>query len=343
MNLKEFKIEFDKIFADMLKKNVDEVRSVFEYKRLEEFVDYIKDYCLSWWKRIRPYMAYLTYVSFWWKNIDEILRFSVIFETFHNMALIHDDIIDKSTKRHNVFTINEFIKENIWHEHISNSQAMLIWDLMLNRVYSILNEKYDFDMNLLEQARDNVFLTIQNTIIWEMIDVDMMLLDRIHTIENINKKNLLKTAVYTFSRPMLIGSILWGASKKEQDDVFELWKNLWLAFQVRDDLMDIIHWDNTKSWFSDVQEWQQTLFTNYIMTKWTDRQKKILKKYLWKKLNNSQIKKMQEVFLDSWAIEFWKKTIDDFLVISDKILKWMTFDDNYKIFFLQIINKIKSQ
>ncbi|NCO98153.1 hypothetical protein GW864_03190 [bacterium] len=32
-----------------------------------------------------------------------------MFELFHTMALIHDDIIDQSEKRHNILTIHQYI------------------------------------------------------------------------------------------------------------------------------------------------------------------------------------------------------------------------------------------
>jgi geranylgeranyl pyrophosphate synthase len=40
-----------------------------------------------------------------------------------------------------------------------------------------------------------------------------------------------------------------------------------LAFQMRDDYLDITCGDKTKSLFSDIQEGQQTYFTNYIFEK----------------------------------------------------------------------------
>jgi len=44
------------------------------------------------------------------KKEKEILDFGVIFELFHTMALIHDDIIDSADKRHNAMTMHKFIE-----------------------------------------------------------------------------------------------------------------------------------------------------------------------------------------------------------------------------------------
>ncbi|HCB51818.1 TPA: hypothetical protein DEP21_04610 [Patescibacteria group bacterium] len=37
------------------------------------------------------------------------MKFSMIFELFHTMALIHDDIIDQAAKRHNISTMHKYI------------------------------------------------------------------------------------------------------------------------------------------------------------------------------------------------------------------------------------------
>jgi len=56
------------------------------------------------------------------------MHFGIIFELLHSMALIHDDIIDQSEKRHNVDTMhyyaNKLLKEK--NMHIASSQALLI-------------------------------------------------------------------------------------------------------------------------------------------------------------------------------------------------------------------------
>ena len=43
------------------------------------------------------------------KQEKDILQFAIIFELLHTMALIHDDIIDQSDKRHNVPTMHKQI------------------------------------------------------------------------------------------------------------------------------------------------------------------------------------------------------------------------------------------
>jgi len=263
----------------------------------------------------------LTYYGLWWKKIDDIIEVSKVFELFHTMALIHDDIIDKSDKRHNVPTIHEHINNTFPQKniHIANWQAMLIWDLILNRVYNILYSQNNFQKDIFDKVKQLIHKTIEEVILWEMIDVDMTLLEPT-TVEDIQKKNLYKTARYTFARPMLIGAILAWADQQTQDKIFSLWEELGLAFQVRDDLLDITDGDITKTQFSDVQEWQQTLFTQHILTKGKTEDKNFLKKCLWKKLSEVEITKLQQIFQESGAINRWKQKIEKHTKNAIKIL-----------------------
>jgi geranylgeranyl pyrophosphate synthase len=57
------------------------------------------------------------------------------------MALIHDDIMDQSEKRHNAMTLHTYVETllgtNINKHHVGESQAILIGDLILCRVYEL--------------------------------------------------------------------------------------------------------------------------------------------------------------------------------------------------------------
>jgi geranylgeranyl pyrophosphate synthase len=78
-------------------------------------------------------------------------------------------------------------------------------------------------------------------------------------------------------------------------------------------MMDLTFGDKTKSVFKDIQEGQQTYFTNYIFNKGTPEQKQLLAECLGKSLNEDQIKKLQEMFEASGAIAFGKDMITDFI------------------------------
>jgi len=305
MDIDDFKKKFDVILKEYVNEKINQSKKLLSDDKINKFINYISDFIFSGWKRIRPYCLRLIYKWYGWQNEEAIMRFGIIFELLHSMALIHDDIIDKSQKRHNVLTMHAYINtilgnsDRLWH--ISEWQAMLVWDLILAWVYELRYKNHEFTETALMSARDNVHAMIEEVILWQMIDVNMMS-SWPAKFELIEKKNIYKTASYTFVRPMLTWAILAWATKEQKEYIWELAKNLWLAFQLRDDFFDIISGDTTKTVFSDIREGQQTYFTNFIYENWSDEQKRLLTKCMWSgdQLTNQDIEKLQNNFNESW-------------------------------------------
>jgi len=340
MDLKTFKIEFDEILRPHLENKIQSAKNLLEHNRLNNFLQHTLNYIFWWWKRIRPYLAYLWYNSMGWKNKKEIMQFIMVFEIFHNMALIHDDIIDKSKLRHNVNCIHEFINKEIKDLHIAEGQAMLIWDLLLSRMHELLNENYNFNIEDLQKAKKNIHKMIHEVILGEMIDVDMMLWEDVND-KDLEKKNIYKTAKYTFTRPLMVWAIIAWAQKEEIEKIWNMWTQLGLAYQTRDDLMDLIQHDTSKSTFGDVQEWAQTSFTNYVYKNGSEKQKKLLKSCMRKQLSPNQISSLKTMFHESGAINYWKKLIQKYGQEATQILDSINFTNTkYKQHLHILIQKI---
>lgn len=342
MDLKSFKETFDVILKSYVDQKIYQAKVLLDDKRLNSYVEYIQNFLFSWWKRIRPYCMWLMYKWLGGKSDEESMKFAVAFELFHSMALIHDDIIDQAEKRHNIPTMHKYIAWRFSSEnnHIGEGEAILVGDLLLSRVYEHINKSYDFPQNLLSQARNNLHNMIEDVILGQMIDVDMMAGD-LASYELIEKKSYYKTASYTFIRPMTIWAILADADQTNKDLVKELGKYLWLAFQLRDDMMDITFGDPTKSPFSDIQEGQQTYFTNYIFTKGTEEQKETLRNAMGKRLTSEQITDLQNMFHQSGALELWQKRLQEYAKKAAETLEKFSFkQDLAKQWFTMLIQKI---
>jgi geranylgeranyl diphosphate synthase type I len=130
MDLKTFKTTFDKELKKYITQKISNTQKLVKHPKIINFLEYIQEYIFSGGKRIRPYVFYTTHLAFLnnqtTQSQQSALHFSMIFEILHTMALIHDDIIDKSDKRHNVKTIHKQIDTKINNPHIANSQAILI-------------------------------------------------------------------------------------------------------------------------------------------------------------------------------------------------------------------------
>ena len=344
MDLASFKTTFDGILQTYIQEKVKQAQKLIDDKKINTFIDYINTFIFSGGKRIRPYGLWLIYKWFGGDNEKAILNFGIIFELLHSMALIHDDVIDQADKRHNAFTVHTFIEKALkWSlhaHHVAEGQAILLGDLLLSRVYELRYKQHDFAENLLLEARKNVHSMIEEVILWQMIDVDMMI-SWPASLSLIDKKNMYKTASYTFIRPMLTWAILADASDQQKKLVIELGKYMGMAFQMRDDYLDITFGDKTKSAFSDIQEWQQTYFTNYIFEKWTPKQKELLKSSMGKKLDDTQIKALQAMFEESGAIAFGKKNILEYSQKARDILAETQINDKAKSYVLALIKKME--
>ena len=140
---------------------------------------------------------------------------------------------------------------------------------------------------------------------------------------------------------MLTWAILANASKKQQALISELGNYMGMAFQMRDDYLDIIGGDKTKSTFSDIQEWQQTYFTNYIFAEGTPEQKKLLKSSMGKTLWAEKITTLQAMFEASGAINFGKESILKYSWKAREILEKTALNDESKASILALIKKME--
>lgn len=327
MNIHEFKAKFDPILQEYLSEKIQQSKNLLQDPRLNSYMDYIQDFVFSGWKRIRPYVMRLSYRGFAGTSDIDAMRFSMVFELLHSMALIHDDVIDQADKRHNITSMHKYIESKLpqWKYRVGESQAILIGDIIFAWVYELAHMTHNFPLDLLEKSRANLHNMIEDVILWQMIDVDLTAQEPA-SYDLIEKKYHYKTASYTFIRPMLSGAILWWADSQQLELISELWKYLWLAFQLRDDMMDLTFWDPTKTYFTDIQEWQQTYFTHYIFKNGSEEQKKLLKETLWNPLNDSQIAELQKMFSESEAIQKWQELLKDYISQAKSILTKIPFE-----------------
>lgn len=344
MDLSSFKTTFDGVLQTYIHDKIAQAEKIIDDKRINTFIEYISTFIFSGGKRIRPYGLRIIYTWFGGDNEKAILNFGIIFELLHSMALIHDDIIDQADKRHNALTVHSYIQTLLANKpnakHIAEGQAILLWDLLLSRVYELRYKQHDFPENLLWEARRNVHSMIEEVILWQMIDVDMMISGPA-SLSLIDKKNMYKTASYTFIRPMLTWAILANASKEEQELIKALGTHMGIAFQMRDDYLDIIGWDKTKSTFSDIQEGQQTYFTNYIFEKGTPQQQEILHSCMGKPLNTEEIKTLQIMFEESGALAFGKQGILEHSQEAKATLEKTQLNTEAKESILMLIKKME--
>lgn len=345
MTLKDFLCIFNPVLEQVLEEKLKTSYDILKEKELQKILNYTKDFILWWGKRIRPYLLFAMYKAFGGRKDNEILKFGTGFELRHAFALIHDDIMDEWDTRRNIKTYHKYIQsitQNVKSEHYWISQAILMWDLVFNWANEIVFDNYDLDVQKLGQVRKNYLEMSRETIFGQIIDVSLTLGEKTNK-DTLDKKNLLKTSKYTFVKPMVIWAILWGAQTLELHKIEELWKYLGSAFQIRDDLKDVLE-SAQKSWktcFSDVKEWQQTVLTYYILEKGSEDQKTFLQHCMWRDLSKQDIDQLKNIFEESWAIDYGFGEIKKNLSQAQKILDTINFVDiSYKKTIEEILDLI---
>ena len=174
-------------------------------------------------KRIRPLLA-LIGCELFNQTPALALNAALAVELFHNFSLIHDDILDAAPLRRNQQTVH-----TKWNTNI----AILSGDVMLVKAFQVL-ANYD------AETFKNLSTVLQHTSIQvcEGQQQDMNFENAEHvTIEDYLKMIEFKTSVL-LGCSLQMGAIVAGAGSKEQNDLYEFGKNLGIAFQLNDDLLD---------------------------------------------------------------------------------------------------------
>lgn len=230
---------------DIADKGILNVNIPQEPSRLYEPIRYT---LASGGKRIRPVLV-LAACNIFADSIDKALYPALAIELFHNFTLIHDDIMDNAPIRRNQPTV--FAK---WGQDV----AILSGDALNILAYQQVAKT---DKEYLPQV-----LTTFNKIALGVCDGQQYDMDfenaQFVTQDEYIKMIQLKTSVL-LQGALEIGGIVGNASQADILRLGEFGKNLGLAFQLQDDLLDSYGNPNTfgKKIGGDIVENKKTFLT----------------------------------------------------------------------------------
>lgn len=348
IELSDFKRKIDKYLLDFLNQKIESLPP-HKNEEIEEIFTHLKTFAKEG-KRIRSYIAFLGYKLSGGKEEEKAIKLFISIELFHAFCLIHDDIMDKAASRHGIKTIHKFVSDSVKNDkfvnpqHFGDSQAILIGDSLLAWTLEVLFKNKDFSIERIDRAREIFFKMGDEVLVGQMIDVDMARREKV-TNEQIIQKMFLKTATYSFIRPLMIGAYLAKDVKSEEKIFKDLGKYLGLAFQIQDDLLDI-KYDQSKTQktsFNDVSQHQHTLLSNFIFENGTPEQKNILKQLFGSQLSQADKEKLRMVFHDSGAIKYAEKEIINNINLAKDLLNKRVINGESKTLFLKLINDLSQR
>lgn len=175
-------------------------------------------------KRLRPVIALMSCNLFKDKIDDAILPAAGI-EVFHNFTLVHDDIMDQAYVRRNLPTV---------HAKWNTNQAILSGDVMAFIANDCILQTPPGLLLKVFKAFNKAAVEV---CIGQQLDMDFEKVSVVSQEEYLRMIEL-KTAVLIAASAM-IGSIIGEAVEKDSELLYEFGKNLGLAFQIQDDLLDV--------------------------------------------------------------------------------------------------------
>jgi geranylgeranyl diphosphate synthase type II len=175
-------------------------------------------------KRLRPILVMLC-CDIFERDPMKSLPAAVGLEIFHNFTLLHDDIMDKAPLRRGKATV---------HEKWNANTAILSGDTMYVMAYQMVMQVEERHLRKVMELFNETAIKV-----CEGQQLDMNFENSIKvSIGNYMQMIELKTAEL-LACCLKTGAIICDANEEEADHLYAFGKNIGLAFQLQDDILDV--------------------------------------------------------------------------------------------------------
>ncbi|MDD4779670.1 MAG: polyprenyl synthetase family protein [Tissierellia bacterium] len=187
---------------------------------------------LSGGKRLRPILMIGAYEIFD-NNIEKVMPFACAMEMIHTYSLIHDDLPAMDDDDYRRGRLSN-------HKMFNEATAILAGDALLNKAFEVALEtieKYDLDVKRAAKALSVIGKSsgTEGMIGGQIVDIN----GKFNNIDELKYMYSLKTGAIIKSS-VVAGAILGGAKEEEIFFLEKYAELLGLAFQIEDDILDII-------------------------------------------------------------------------------------------------------
>jgi len=215
-------------YSAYIKKINNVLDSELELYTESEFKEPLK-YALDGGKRIRPIILLLA--SECVGEIDDnIFAAACAIEFLHTESVIHDDIIDNETLRR---------QKDPFHIKYGYNTSVLTGDFVLGLILNIASRINN------PRVTKNLATTAMMMSEGEVIE------SRLEASEDVTFDDYLKVIEYktatAFETASRLGAIISGGTEEEIESLADYGKNIGIAYQIRDDLLD---WQNEDKLFN---------------------------------------------------------------------------------------------
>ncbi len=175
-------------------------------------------------KRLRPSLV-LMGCNVFSDDVQLAVYPALAIEVFHNFTLMHDDIMDQSSLRRKHPSVH-----TKWNQNV----AILSGDAMVIKAYDLLSHASGSHMSQILDVFNQTALQVCQGQQYDMDYEQSLTVSRDDYIRMVQYK----TAVL-LAASLKIGALLGGADDSQSDCLYEFGKNIGIAFQLQDDLLDV--------------------------------------------------------------------------------------------------------
>ena len=173
-------------------------------------------------KRLRPLIVLLAYEMNTDRDISNALDLAVAYELMHSASLIHDDIIDEAEERRG---------QPAMHRKYNVQDAIVTGDFLFSVAYR-LGAKYG------REVSDTVALAARKLAEGQITESKN--LGNLNITESIYMNIISNKTAYFFGAGARSATIAAEADPETQKNMFKFAYNIGMAFQITDDILDIV-------------------------------------------------------------------------------------------------------
>lgn len=225
-------------------------------------------------------------------------RAAAMMELLHIATLIHDDVVDDATMRRGKPSINQ-----VWKNKIS----VLMGDFILSKALINMVGIRDFD------ALEQISSTAEKLSAGELLQIEKSITKSM--TEDVYFDMINQKTASLIATSCELGAITTSKTTQDRKATYEFGQNLGIAFQIKDDLFDLLgkESDTGKNSGGDVKKNMMTLPLIFSYSNMTKKENRKLKKLMGiKKKSRTVLKEIRGIVDESGGFDYARKKLDDF-------------------------------
>ena len=251
---------------------------------LYDALSYIKD---TEGKRLRPIICLLSAEAVG-DSREKALSTAIAIELLHNASLVHDDIIDENYIRR---------KNPSNPARYGEKKAIIIGDLL-----------FGLSCEMLARCGvPEVVCLVSNAV--ADIAMGQYLEFTLRTLQDVTEQSYMEVAelktASTFMASAEAGAILGGGSEVEIEKLRNYGKNLGIAFQIQDDILDICGdpAETGKPVGLDIKNGERTILVIHALNHSENPEKEYITAILSRELGSFDIERVRRILVDAGSID----------------------------------------